>query len=157
VRARAHQAPELDVRIARAARVVLVRQTKIVAELVREHADAGVLRLRDVVEHLDPAGTRDCVTARRRVDDGSVRPDGIRALSLAAAFLAGARMDDDEVVDHTVGLVQVAVTVEVALILGVVLRPREVRLLSRQRVHGVDDHLGHAARVARMTLVARAT
>ena len=53
VRARAHEIPEVDVGVAGARRVVQVRQAEVVAVLVGEDADAGVLGLHDVVRDLD--------------------------------------------------------------------------------------------------------
>ena len=81
VRAGGHQVPEVDVRVGVAGGVVEVRQAQVVAELVGEDADPGVLRLHDVVRHLQ-VGAGDGVAAG---DRRGVRPDRVHALGAAAA------------------------------------------------------------------------
>ena len=125
VRARAHQVPEVDVGLGRADRVVEVGQPEVVAVLVGDDADAGVLGLRGVVEDLD-AGARDLVAARRRVDAWAGGPLGVGPLLAAVVGLVGAGVDHHDVVDDAVGLEQVAVAVPVALVLEVVVGPGEV-------------------------------
>src|SRR6185436_20580369 len=106
-----------------ARRVVLVRQVEVVRELVREHANAAVLRLDRVVADPD-AGAADLdaaelVVARAGGSDQVVeripamRPDRVGALRAAAGLLADAGVDRLEVVDIAVRLVEVAVTVVV--------------------------------------------
>ena len=55
-------------------------------------------------------------------------------------------------VDHAVGLEDVAVVVAVALVLDVVVRPGEVGLRVRERRHGVDRQLARAERVVGVAL-----
>ena len=66
-------------------------------------------------------------------------------------------MDHHEVIDDAIGLEHVAVAVDVALILDVVVGPWEVGLLGRDLVDRVHDHLGDAARIVRMPNVTGAT
>src|SRR4029079_10775213 len=85
-------------RVAR--RVVLVRQVEVVRELVREHADATVLRLdrvvADPVVRIADPHTAESVragpvrTVRGEVRVPPVRPDRIRALGAATRLLADA-------------------------------------------------------------------
>ena len=64
-------------------------------------------------------------------------PDGVDALGAATAGLVLAGVHEHEVVDDAVRLEDVAVTVDVALVLDVVVRPREVRLGGGERVDRV--------------------
>ena len=111
--------------------VVVVRQAEVVAVLVGEDVRAAVLGLDRVVA--DPqAGVADLGTAalvRRRarrpvVLEGvpAVAPDGVLALLRVAVGLVATGVDDLEVVDVAVGLVEVAVTVEVVAVPLVVRR-----------------------------------
>ena len=140
-RATAHQRPEGGAVVA-AVGVVEVGQAEVVAELVREDAEAAVLGLGRVVTDPDAGVTE--LHAAELVDAGpglagaggvgvpAVRPDGVVALGAAAGLLALTGVDRLEVVDVAVGLVEVAVAVvvvavdlvelrEVGLDLGVVL------------------------------------
>jgi hypothetical protein len=103
---------------------------------VREHREAAVLRLDRVVR--DPqAGGADLraavlVVGRTLLADQvleclpAVRPDRVFALLGIAVGLVAAGVDDLEVVDVPVGLVEVAIVVEVVAV-PLVIR-REVRL-----------------------------
>ena len=148
VRAGAHQIPEVDVGVARVRGVVQIRKTQVVAVLVGEHADAGVLRLDDVVLDLE-VGAGDRGSAR---DVGRVRPDRVGAFLAAATGLVLAGVHEHDVVDDAVGLVDVAVAVAVALILDVVIGPGEVRVLLRERRHRVDRQLAGAEGVVGVAL-----
>ena len=75
-------------------------------------------------------------------------------LVAAVVGLVGAGVDEHDVVEHTVGLEQVAVTVEVALVLDVVVGEGEVGVGVVQRLHGVDGHLAGAPRVVGVADVA---
>ncbi len=122
-------------------RIVQIGQAEVVAELVREHADAAVLRLDRVVAHpvaaaADPetaaavvGGTGDADVGVERVP--AVAPDGVRALRAAARFLALTGVDRLEVVDVAVRLVEVPVAVVVVAIPHVELRQVVVDLLRR--------------------------
>src|SRR5699024_3147656 len=126
-----HQGPEAGAVVA-AHRVVHVRETEVVAELVGEDAEAAVLRLGRVVTdpeagvaQLDAAllvllgaGLADVVA------EGvpAVAPDGVLALGAAAGLLALTGVDRLEVVDVAVRLVEVAVTVVVVAVPDVELR-----------------------------------
>ncbi len=139
VRARRHQRPERRVVLGAArvpGRVVEVGQTEVVAELVREDAEAAVLRLHRVVadpdarrvvrdqrardepaagadvDPCDPAGA-----AGLEVRERPVAPDRVRALLRIARGLVAAGVDDLEVVDEAVRLVEVAVPVDVVAVL----------------------------------------
>ena len=122
-----HQRPVVDAVLVRgrgAGGVVEVRQAQVVGVLVGEHAHATVLRLDRVVG--DPqAGVADlgaAVRVARRALAGvleglpAVRPDGVLALDRVAVGLVAARVHDLEVVDVAVGLVEVAVVVEVVAV-----------------------------------------
>ena len=152
-RAAAHDVPEARVRVARPDRVVEVGQAEVVAELVRDDAGLGALRLVGDVRHL-VARAAERVAAGALVDDVGVRPQGVRPLLAAAVGLVDARVDDDDVVEHAVGLEQVAVPVDVLLVLDVERRPVEVRLRPGQLLERVDGDLVVAARVVRVPLVA---
>jgi hypothetical protein len=115
-----------------------------VAVLVGDDPDPGVLGLHDVVVDLH-GRAGDGVAAGGRVDVAGVRPDGVRPLLAAVVGLVGAGVDDHEVVDDPVGLEQVAV--DVALVLDVVVGPREVGLGGGQGVDRVNDQLGDLAGV----------
>jgi hypothetical protein len=117
-----------------------------VTELVRDDPDAGVLGLHDVVVDLD-AGARDGVAAGGRVDVAGVRPDGVGALGTTVVGLVGAGVDDHEVVDDAVGLEQVAVAVDVALVLDVVVGPGEAGVTGREGVDRVHHQLADLAGV----------
>ena len=148
VRAGRHQVPEVHVGVGVAGGVVEVRQAQVVPELVGEDADAGVLRLHDVVRHLQ-VGARDRVaTGHRR----GVRPHRVDADVAATAGLALVGVHQHQVVDHTVRLVVVAVAVAVALVLDVVVGPREVRVGRGQRVDRVGGETPGALRVVRVAV-----
>jgi hypothetical protein len=117
-----------------------------VTELVRDDPDAGVLGLHDVVVDLD-AGARDGVAAGGRVDVAGVRPDGVGALGTTVVGLVGAGVDDHEVVDDAVGLEQVAVAVDVALVLDVVVGPGEAGITGREGVDRIHHQLADLAGV----------
>ena len=103
-----HEVPEVDVGVAAAGGVVEVGQAEVVAVLVGEHADAGVLGLHDVVRELQVgAGDGGAAGHGRRV-----RPDRVGALGAAAAGLVLAGVHEHDVVDDAVGLVEVAVAVD---------------------------------------------
>ena len=107
-------------------------QAEVVAVLVGEDADAGVLGLDDVVGDLD-VRSGDGVARDRR----GMGPDGVDALGATAAGLVLAGVHEHEVVDDAVRLEDVAVAVDVALVLDVVVRPGEVGLGGRERVDRV--------------------
>jgi hypothetical protein len=94
------------------------------------HADTRVLGLDDVVGDLE-AGVADLCAAH---DRAAVRPDRVGALGTAATGLVLAGVHEHDVVDDAVRLVDVAVTVQVALVLDVVVGEREVRLLLGESV-----------------------
>ena len=120
-RAGAHERPEARAVLRQARGVVEVRQTEVVAELVREDPDAAVFGLDRVVA--DPeARPRQVVAAELAVGGTlvvvevrvpTVAPDGVAAERAAAGLFAFARMDESEVVDVAVGLVVDAVAVAV--------------------------------------------
>ena len=98
-------------------------------ELVREHAEAAILRLDGVVAEPE-AGVADLGAAEQdvlaadsrtglaeveRVDVPAVGPDGVRALCATTGILALTGVDRLEVVDVAIGLVEVAIGVEVAI------------------------------------------
>ncbi len=161
-----HQRPVLVVVVPAGQDVVVVREPEVVAVLVEEHAPAAVLRLDRVVGDPDAAGA-DLVAAvgvARRALAGAleglppVRPDGVLALPGVAVGLVAARVHDLEVVDVAVGLVEVAVAVEVVAVplvegrqLGVDLgdRPARGQLVGVPLVGGVLNQVpGVAADVA---------
>src|SRR5207245_3349156 len=75
---------------------------EVVAELVRDDAERGILALHRVPVDLHAVRDERLGSRRRRVrvEDGpAVGPDQVRD---AAALLAGPRMDDREVVDDAV-------------------------------------------------------
>ena len=113
------------------------------AVLVREHADARVLGLHDVVRQLE-VGAGD---GRAAGDRRGVRPDGVRTLGAAAAGLVLARVHEHHVVDEAVGLEDVAVSVAVELVLDVVVIEGEVGDLRHQGVGRVDGQLCRTVRV----------
>ncbi len=123
--AAAHQGPEGGAVVA-ARGVVEVGQAEVVAELVREDAEAAVLRLGGVVADPDAGvadlGAAGLVVARTRRADAvgvgvpAVRPDRVGALGAAAGLLALTGVDGLEVVDVAVGLVEVAVAVVVVAV-----------------------------------------
>ena len=76
--------------------------------------------------------------------DGRVRPDRVHALRAAAAGLVLAGVHQHQVVDDAVRLEDVAVTVDVALVLDVVVGPGEVRVARGQRVDRVLGRAGPA-------------
>src|SRR5690606_3752476 len=143
VGAAGHQVPEVDGGAARAGGVVQVGQAEVVAVLVGEDADAGVLGLHDVVGDLQ-VGAGHLVAAR---DGAGVRPDGVGALGAAVGGLVLAGVDQHQVVDHAVRLGEVAVAVGVGDVFEVVVGPREVGLGLGERVDGVDGELSGAERV----------
>ena len=124
-RAARHERPERR-RVLAAVRVVEVGQAEVVAELVREHAEAAVLRLDRVVAdpearvadlraaELGVGGTGGAVVGRVHVP--AVRPDRVLALRAAAGVLALAGVHRLEVVEVAVGLVEVAVVVVVVAV-----------------------------------------
>ena len=136
------------------------------AELVGEHAESAVLGLGRVVEDpvagvadLDAAGQVARVRGRRhavrargevRVEGGTaaVRPDRPRG---RAGLLAGTGVDRLEVVDVAVGLVEVAVVVDVVavplvepgeVVLHLLVRHRRRRVVE-PRGRAVADEVGH--------------
>ena len=80
-------------------------------------------------------------TRPSRVDGLAGGPLGVGLLLAAVVGLVGAGVHHDHVVEHAVGLEQVAVAVLVALVLDVVVGEREVRVGVGQRLHRVDGHL----------------
>ena len=102
----------------------MVRQAEVVAVLVREDAEAAVLRLDRVVA--DPqAGVADLGAADRVVRRAlagvlegvpAVRPDRVLALLRVAVGLVATGVHDLEVVDVAVRLVEVAVAVVVVAV-----------------------------------------
>jgi hypothetical protein len=76
-----------------------------------------------------------------------VRPDGVGALGTTVVGLVGAGVDDHEVVDDAVGLEQVAVAVDVALVIDVVVGPGEVGVAGREGVDRVHHQLAGLAGV----------
>ena len=116
--------------------VVEVRQAEVVRVLVREHAEAAVLRLDRVVADpdvdrmvRDAAGqtarraTRADVHARKATGAATLNrgvpamaPDRVGALVRVARSLVATGVDDLEVVDEVVRLVEVPVAVEVVAI-----------------------------------------
>ena len=119
--------------------VVEVGQAKVVAELVREHAEAAILGLDGVVTNPDsrhrrsghrrtgsrrPRGRSDAEVGR--VDIPAVGPDRIRALGAAAGVLALTGVNRLEVIQVSVRLVKVAVVVVVVAVPDV--EGREIRL-----------------------------
>ena len=124
-RAAGHERPEAGAVLA-ASGVVEVGQAEVVAELVREHADAAVLRLDGVladpvvaVSDLDAA---ELVEARAgRAEVGGVRvpavaPDGGVAEHATAGLVALASVERLEGVDVAVRLVEVAIGVVVVAV-----------------------------------------
>ena len=123
--------------------VVEVREAEVVAELVGEDAQAAVLRLDGVVADPDAGRVvRDRVGRVRALAEGAgvgadvdtgqstgaaglevavpaVAPDGVGAVGRVTGRLVAARVDDLEVVDEAVGLVELAVTVDVVAVLVV--------------------------------------
>ena len=148
VRTRAHEVPEVDVGVADTRGVVQVGQAEVVAVLVREHADARVLGLHDVVRELEVgAGDVGAAGDRRRV-----RPERVGALGTAAARLVFTGVHEHDVVDHAIGLEHVAVVVAVALVFDVVVGPREVGLRLGECRNRVDGQLARAERVVGVAL-----
>ncbi len=118
-RAAAHQTPVADTFGGAVGVVQVGPAEQQVTELVDRDADLGVLRDRQVAEHLRP------VRRHRRAEHPLVRPDVAR---VAGGLAAGAGVDDDEGVDEAVGVVVVGGEVDV-------------------RVGGVECMLGHVASV----------
>jgi hypothetical protein len=104
----------------------VIRQAEVVRVLVREHGHAAVLRLHRVVGDPDAgiADLRAAVLVLRRADLAglveirlaAMRPDRVLALGRVAVGLVATGVDDLEVIDVAVGLVEVAVVVEVVAV-----------------------------------------
>ncbi len=167
-----HQRPEADRVLGGVGRVVQVRQTEVVAVLVGEDAQAAVLGLCGVVADPD-AGVADLGAAGLVVGRAgragvgavgvpAVRPDGVGALDAAARGLVLTGVHDLEVIDVAVGLVEVAVVVEVVAVPLVVLGEIGLDLLGRTAlgllvggpgVHAVLDHVPGVGAVGRTAVV----
>ena len=136
---RGHQGPEVRRVVVGSGRVVVVRQAEVVAVLVREHTGGTVLGLGRVVA--DPqlraghaVATQQTVLRALRADTAlsgvpAVAPDRVATLRTAAGLFALAGVHQLEVVDVTVGLIEVAVAVTVVAVLGVDLARRPVDAL----------------------------
>src|SRR5690349_11146954 len=108
------------------------------AELMRENADAAVLRLHLIVadpevaiSDLDAAELVEGGTsAANQVEEGepAMAPDGVFALRATTSLLALASMDRLEVIDVAVRLVEVAVAVVVVAVFLVKLRQVRIDL-----------------------------
>ncbi len=121
-----HDRPPVHGVVRGIAGVVEVGQTEVVAVLVGDGAHAAVLGLHGVVADPQPA-VGDLAAALLAlcrsghalvalVDEPAVGPDGVLALDLVTVGLVAAGVDDLEVVEVAVGLVEVAVTVDVVAV-----------------------------------------
>ena len=134
----AHQRPVARAVVRSAGRVVEVGQSEIVAELVREDADAAVLGLDGVVAH--PQVRAGQVVAAQQASGRSgvvigvrvprVTPDRVSTLRAAAGFLAFAGVHEAEVIDIAVGLGEVAVAIAIVAIDLIGLRQVEATVVA---------------------------
>ena len=111
--------------------VIQIRQAKIVTELMGEHAHAAIFRFDGVIAN-PVVGATDLNTTKAmrtytirtigaEIGIPTMAPDGIGTLGTTTGFFTRTRVDGLEMVDITIGFIEVTITIRIVTIPDIIL------------------------------------